>query len=100
MDLFGWLFDFLSQIVCWIESGAITAFNLVIAGLGFVVGNTVGLMPDVPAYPDVPSWFTNAASWVAWVFPVHQAVLVFGFILAAWLVWLGVSTVLHWAKAL
>lgn len=101
LALFGiedWIHDFLLQIVCWIRTAAVETINAVVSALAALVASLLGVLPDVPAFPTVPSWITSAASWVAWVFPVHQAVLAFGFVLTAWVIWQGVALVLRWVK--
>jgi hypothetical protein len=95
-----WIIGFFSQLVCWIKSGVVDALNWIISGLASAVGAVVGLMPNLPAFPTPPEWFTTAASWVAWVLPVDQIALVFAFILGAWIIWQGVSVLLRWARFL
>ena len=94
------LYDFLSQLVCWIMSALIGALNLILAALGALIATLVSLLPDMPATPSAPAAVTTAAGWVNWVFPVAQVALFFTFILSAWILWQAVAIAMRWAKAL
>jgi hypothetical protein len=95
-----WLYNFLSQIVCWIETALLVAFNAVIAALAYLLAAALGLMPNLPAFPDVPDEVLNIIGWVAWVFPVAQAALCFAFIVTAWVLWQLVALLMRWGKLL
>ena len=94
--------------VCWVQTGATLVFNAVIAAIAFVIAAAVAILPDLPDFPDAPAWLVGTGvdgdngvlGWVAWVFPVHQAVLIFAFIVTAWIVWQLVAMAMRWARML
>ena len=105
--MFDWLADLLGAIICLLQNivgaivaGAILAINAVVAALAALAGVVLGLLPDMPADPDLPAAFDTAMGWVQWVFPVAAALAFVGFAIAAWLIWQGVAVVLRWAKAI
>lgn len=95
------LYDFLSQLVCWIMTALVLTLNLLLAALGALIEALAVLLPDQSeaGIPSVPSEITTAASWVNWVFPVSTVASFFTFIFAAWLLWQAVAIALRWAKA-
>lgn len=93
------LTSLVQHFVCWVQTGVTDTINAVVVALALVVGTVVGLMPDVPDAPSLPGPMQTALQWVAWFFPVGTLVAAFAFIAGAWLIWLGVSTILRWAKA-
>lgn len=74
--------------------------NMLIAGIALAIGGILTVLPNMPTLPSLPSAFTTAEGWIAWFWPVGTTVDIFGFILTAWLIWMGVSIGLRWAKAL
>lgn len=97
--MIGLLTSLVENFVCWVRTGVTIVINDVVSALAAVVGTVIGLMPDIPSAPSLPGPMTTALSWIAWFFPVGTLVDIFVFMSAAWLIWLGVSTILRWAKA-
>lgn len=104
--MFG-LFNLVSQILCWVKqigamvlNACIDGFNAVIAAIASAIGAILSTLPAMPSPPTLPSWFTTAEGWAAFFWPVGTTVDAFAFIFAAWLVWLGVSLLLRWARAI
>lgn len=95
-----WLHDFFSQIVCWFKSGLVEAFNAVVAAIAAVIGALASVLPNMPDFPTLPDPLPEILGWIAWVFPVHQAVLVLAFLVTAWLVWQAVAMAMRWARML
>jgi hypothetical protein len=89
-----------NHFVCWVQTGVTNVINAIIAALAVLVGTVAALLPNLPSLPSLPTYMVTAEGWVAWVFPVHQAVLVLAFILTAWLVWQVVALAMRWAKFL
>jgi hypothetical protein len=96
------LYDFLSQLVCWVMTALVLTLNLLLAALGALIATLIELLPEMDdaSIPAVPSQVTTAASWVNWFFPVNQALLFFIFIFSAWVLWQAVAIAMRWAKAL
>lgn len=92
------LSQIVSQFICWVETALVFVLNGVILALAAIVGVVTGLMPDIPSAPSLPGPLTTALSWIAWFFPVGTLIDVLAFLLAAWLIWIGVATVLRWVK--
>ena len=95
------LYDFLSQLVCWIMTALVSTLNLILVALGALITTLVDLLPDMgdAGIPTVPSQVTTATSWVNWFFPVNQVALFFTFIFGAWVAWQAVAIAMRWAKA-
>lgn len=87
------------QMVEAITKAMVLALNQLIVYLAAVIDEVMDLMPTMPAFPDVPTEFTTAVGWVAWLFPVNTVFDIVAFLIAAWLVWQGVMIALRWAKA-
>lgn len=98
--MIGLLTSLVNDMICFVRTGATLVVNDIISGLAFLVSTVIGLMPDIPAAPSLPDSMQTALAWIAWFFPVGTLVDVMAFMLAAWVIWLGVSTALRWAKAL
>jgi hypothetical protein len=91
-----WLID---HIVCYFQTALHLAVNAVVAGLGAFWGLIVGLLPDMPGYPDVPSAVTTAVGYAYYGFDVGWLIAYlasFGALMAA--VFL-VMIPLRWIKA-
>lgn len=93
------IYDFLSQLVCWIMTALVLTLNLIIAALGAVLGTLIELLPEIEGVPAVPDEITTVAGWVNWFFPVGQVSLFFVFIFGAWILWQAVAVIMRWAKA-
>jgi len=92
------LSQIVAKFVCWIETAVADIFNQFIIFLAAAVGAVANLMPNMPAVPTLPSWASTGISWVSWFFPVGTLLDVLTFLIAAWIVWIGVSTILRWFK--
>jgi hypothetical protein len=96
------MISLLSQIVqkfvCWIETALADIFNQFIIMIAAVVGAIAGIMPSMPSVPTLPSWAATGISWVSWFFPIGTLLNVLTFMIAAWLIWIGVATILRWLK--
>jgi hypothetical protein len=99
-SIFTWLHDFLAKLVCWVQTAATDTFNAVVAAIAGAVAAAASVLPDMPAFPGLPDQVTTVLGWVAWVFPVHQAVLAFAFIVGAWVLWQVVAMAMRWARLL
>jgi len=71
------IYDFLSQLVCWIMTALVLTLNLILAALGAVMAALAALLPEMSeaGTPSVPTEITAAAGWVNWFFPVDTAFL-------------------------
>lgn len=98
--MIGLLTEIVNLFVCWVRTGVTDVINAIVIALAAVVSTVIGLMPDIPTPPSMPDAMTTALSWIAWFFPVGTVVDIFAFLAAAWLIWLGVSVILRWAKAI
>jgi len=97
----------LQQILCILESLALSvigalilAFNAVVAALAALVEGLVLLMPPFPDLPSMPDEVEQVMGWVNWWFPVGTVIELLLWLFTVWLVWLGVSAALRWAKAI
>lgn len=93
------IFEFLSQLVCWIMTALVLTLNLLLAALGGLIAALAELLPPMPDTPSVPSQITLVADWIAWFFPVGTVIDILVFLLAAWLLMQVVLIVMRWAKA-
>jgi hypothetical protein len=96
------MISLLSQIVlkfvCWIETGIAAVFNQFIIYVAAIVSVIANLMPAMPSVPTLPGWASTGISWVAWFFPVGTLLNVLTFLILAWVIWIGVATILRWLK--
>jgi hypothetical protein len=96
-----------NYIICLVEKffymvadGIIWAVNQLIIGVALAIAVVVAIMPNMPTLPALPSEFVTAEGWVAWFWPVNTTIDIITFMITAWLVWLGVATILRWARAI
>jgi hypothetical protein len=54
----------------------------------------------LPGFPEVPTLDGAVLAGVAWFLPIAAMLAIFAAFLAAWVLWMGVSVALRWAKAL
>ncbi len=54
----------------------------------------------LPGFPEVPTLDGDVISGVAWFLPIAPMLAIFTTFVVAWVVWMGVSVILRWAKAL
>lgn len=86
------------HFVCWVQTGVTDTINAVVIALAAVVGVVISIMPDIPAAPSLPGPMNTALAWIAWFFPIGTLVDIMAFLLAAWLLWIGVSVILRWVR--
>ena len=99
--MIGLLQSIVDLLVCWIETAAVTVLNLLVLAVGSLIALLIAADPvNMPDPPTLPAAMVTAEGWVAWVFPVHQAVLVFAFVLSAWIAWQVIAIAMRWGKAL
>jgi hypothetical protein len=53
----------------------------------------------LPGFPEVPTLDGDVLAGVAWFLPIAPMLAIFSTFVAAWVLWLGVSIALRWAKA-
>lgn len=82
-----------------IEGVFIAVVNNLIAALGGAVSGLLSILPNMPALPTLPDAFVTAEAWVAWFFPVGTVVDIIAAFTSLWVLWMGVSLILNWAKA-
>lgn len=107
-SVINWLICIFLGFFYLVADGIIWALNMTITGLALIVAGVLAVLPAMPALPlaevdgapALPGGLSTAAGWVAWFWPIGTTVDIFAFIIAAWIVWLGVSIALRWAKAL
>ena len=96
----GWLESLVTNLVCFIKTAAVLAFNYIIAAIGALIAALAALMPNMPTMPTRPAAFDTALGWINWILPVGTVVTIAAFLLTAWLLWQAVAIALRWAKAL
>lgn len=95
-----WLICIFEKFFYMVEDGIIWAINKFIVGMALIITAILAILPNMPALPALPTTFTTVEGWIAWFWPVGTTVTIFAFIVTAWIIWLGVSIALRWAKAL
>lgn len=90
---------YVTHVTGYMHYIGIVIINNWIQGLADFVNGLLSHLPDFPSPPSEPSWFSQTAGWVAWVWPVDQVVLIIGSILTFLLAWYIVVIALRWAKA-
>jgi uncharacterized ion transporter superfamily protein YfcC len=87
------------QFVCWIQTGAMLAVNLIIVGVGGAAAGILALLPNMPDLPDPPADVVTALSHGDYYLPVTFIVALLGttatLMLALWVV----KIPLRWLKA-
>jgi len=73
--------------------------NEVIVELAAAIAAVIAVLPSMPALPTPPSQLTEVEGWVAWVFPVDILANLLVWLGGVYVLWLGVSIALRWAKA-
>jgi isoprenylcysteine carboxyl methyltransferase (ICMT) family protein YpbQ len=61
------LSDLLNGIVCFIETAVITVLNLAIVALGALWEVLIGLLPNMPDHPTLPSFVVQGVRWANYV---------------------------------
>lgn len=95
-----WLMDFLICLVKYasglLVAGLIGLVNLLIAGIGALVGFLIGLLPEVQlgsiSLPD-------QLAWGNWLFPINHAVAALLLVVTVLVAWTVINIGLRWAKA-
>lgn len=54
----------------------------------------------LPGFPEVPTLNGDVLSGVAWFLPIGPMLAIFASFVAAWIVWMSVSVILRWVRAL
>lgn len=54
----------------------------------------------LPGFPEVPTLDGDVISGVAWFLPIGPMLAIFSTFVVAWVLWMSVSVILRWAKAL
>jgi hypothetical protein len=99
------LITVLNQILCWIAAAAqgvlwalASAVNLIVSGLGAFIAAVVGLLPSLPAVPELPGG--DAPGWVAWLLPVTGIAAALAGLVTTYVAFLVIRIALRWVKAL
>ncbi len=71
---------------------SINGWILAIAALG---KGLAALLPSLPGLPSIPA---EIAGGVAWFLPMAELLIVLGFLLTAWVTWLGLQVAMRWVK--
>lgn len=87
-----------SMFVCWVETAVTAVVNAFVAFIAATAAAVAALMPSMPAAPTLPSWADDGLAWAAWFFPVGTLLDVLAFMIAAFVIWTGVATILRWFK--
>jgi len=97
----------LQAILCVLQNLALSvlaviimAANAIVTALATLLTGLLALLPTMPDIPGIPTEITTAANWVSWFFPVGTVFSIMTFLVAFWVIWLGVSIAFRWAKAL
>lgn len=98
------MLDFLSDILHAILDLPYLIVNLLIESLnGWIMILSLALsaaMAVLPGFPEVPTLNGDVISGVAWFLPIGPMLAIFSTFVAAWVLWMSVSVILRWAKAL
>lgn len=65
--------------------------------LSLAIGTALSVLPG---FPEVPTLDGDVISGVAWFLPIAAMLAIFSTFVVAWVLWMGVSVILRWAKAL
>lgn len=57
-------------------------------------------MAVLPSFPEVPTLDGAVLGGVAWFLPIGPMLAIFATFVGAWVLWMGVSVGLRWARAL
>lgn len=98
------MLDFLGDILHAILDLPYLIVNLLIESLnGWIMILSLALsaaMAILPGFPEVPTLDGDVISGVAWFLPIGPMLAIFSTFVAAWVLWMSVSVILRWAKAL
>ena len=75
----------------------VEAVNGWIMILGLALSAAIAVLPG---FPEVPALAGEIRSGVAWFLPIGAMLAVFATFVTAWLLWMAVSVILRWARAL
>lgn len=90
---------YLLKAVAWLLKGIVFLVDKLIEGIGALGAFGLGLLPDFPERPPIPSDLADAASAVNWFIPVGTYVGVFVVTGTLMLIWYVAVVALRWAKA-
>jgi hypothetical protein len=98
------MLSFLSDILNGILDLPFLLVDLLIESInGWIMLLSLALAAAVailPGFPEVPTLDGDVISGVAWFLPIAPMLAIFTTFVLAWVVWMGVSVILRWAKAL
>lgn len=98
------MLSFLSDILNGILDLPFLLVDLLIESInGWIMLLSLALAAAVailPGFPEVPTLDGDVISGVAWFLPIAPMLAIFTTFVVAWVVWMGVSVILRWAKAL
>jgi len=80
-----------------IVSLLVEAINGWIMILSLVLAAALAILPG---FPEVPTLDGDVISGVAWFLPIGPMLAIFTTFVAAWVLWMAVSVILRWVKAL
>lgn len=96
IDLLGRIVEF---FVCWIQTGIVLFINLLATALGAVWEAIVDQLPDLPDYPELPSWAADSVALVHELVDVPWIISYMITFLTSFLLLLGFMALLRWLKA-
>jgi len=98
------MLNFLGDILHAILDLPFLIVNLLIESInGWIMILSLALsaaMAVLPGFPSVPTLNGDVLSGVAWFLPIGPMLAIFATFVAGWLLWMSVSVILRWAKAL
>jgi len=97
------MLDFLRQIVetfvCWVQTGVVLALNATISGLGALWSAIVDQLPDMPDYPELPSWADDSIVLLNQIVDVAWLIAYMATFLTLFLILIGFMALFRWLKA-
>jgi len=93
----GWL---VNNLVCYIETAAITVINAVIVAIAAFLDAILAILPPMPTAPTMPTIVANGISWVEYFIPLDWFLTESLILFALWMLWLVSAICLRWAKAI
>jgi hypothetical protein len=91
-----WLLD---HIVCYFQTALHLAINAVVAGVGGLASLIVGLLPNMPGYPAIPSLVQTGIGYAYYVCDVGWIIAYIGTFFGLMGAVFVVMIPLRWAKA-
>ncbi len=98
------MLDFLGDILNGILDLPYILVGLLIESInGWIMILSLALsaaMAVLPGFPSVPTLNGDVISGVAWFLPIGPMLAIFSTFVVGWVLWMSVSVILRWAKAL